>query len=117
MFHLPKEEFENWRSSIVTSNPAAKMGFRYPPYAFTEHGVAMLSSVICSQRAVALNIAIVRTFIKLRQLLATHEEISNRLDQLERRETERDGRVEYVLDTIQRLIADPQPEPNAASDF
>jgi hypothetical protein len=117
MFQLSKEEFENWRSQVVTSNPAAKMGLRYPPYAFTEHGIAMLSSVLRSPRAVAVNIAIVRTFIKLRQLLATHEEIGHRLDHLEWRESERDGKVKYVLDTIRRLIQEPEPEPKRRIGF
>ena len=117
MFQLSKEEFENWRSQIVTSNPGAKMGLRYPPYAFMEHGVAMLSSVLRSERAVAVNIAIVRTFIKLRQLLATHEEISHRLDHLEWRETERDARVEHVLDTIQGLVEEPEPGPKRRIGF
>jgi hypothetical protein len=56
MFQLSKEEFENWRSQIVTSNPRAKMGLRYAPYVFTEQGVAMLSSVLHSKRAVEINI-------------------------------------------------------------
>jgi hypothetical protein len=62
MFQLNGEELENWRSQIVTSNPGAKMGLRRPPYAFTEHGVAMLSSVLKSKRAVGLNILIIRAF-------------------------------------------------------
>jgi hypothetical protein len=65
MFQLDGEELQNWRSQIVTSNPGAKMGLRRPPYAFTEHGVAMLSSVIKSKRAAALNILIIRAFVRL----------------------------------------------------
>ena len=109
MFQLSKQEFENWRSQTVTSNPAAKMGLRYPPYAFTEHGIAMLSSVLRSPRAVAVNIAIVRTFIKLRELLATQEEIGHRLNQLEWRETERDGKGRI------RPRRDPAPHPGAGT--
>lgn len=63
MFQLTKEELENWRSQIAISNPGAKMGLRRPPYVFTEHGVAMLSSVLNSPRAVQMNILIVRAFI------------------------------------------------------
>ena len=59
MFQLNSEELQNWRSQIVTSNPGAKMGLRRPPHAFTEHGVAMLSSVLKSKRAVALNILVI----------------------------------------------------------
>src|ERR1039458_127566 len=66
MFQLNKEELENWRSQIEISNPGAKMGLRRPPYAFTELGVAMLSSVLGSKRAVHVNIAIMRTFVEAR---------------------------------------------------
>jgi hypothetical protein len=64
MFQLSHEEFENWRSQVVTSNPGAKMGMRRPPYAFTEHGAAMLSAVLNSERAVQMSILIVRAFVK-----------------------------------------------------
>ena len=66
MFQLSQGEFENWRSQIVTSNSAARMGLRRRPYAFTEQGVAMLSSVLNSERAIEVNIAIMRTFVHLR---------------------------------------------------
>src|SRR4051812_15612668 len=68
MFQLSEEEFRNWKSQIVTSNPSAKMGLRKRPYAFTEQGVAMLSSVLHSERAVLVNIAIMRAFVQLREL-------------------------------------------------
>lgn len=68
MFVLAKEEFENWKSQIVMS-PAERIGLRHPPLAFTEQGVAMLSGVLRSPRAVNANIAIMRAFVKLRQLL------------------------------------------------
>ena len=92
-------------------------GRRYLPYAFTEHGVAMLSSVLRSQRAVEVNIAIVRTFIKLRQLLATHKELAHRLDELEWRESERDGRVQYVFEQIQQLIDAPATDSDKRFGF
>src|SRR5690348_8325474 len=68
-FQLSKEELANWRSQIVTSNPATKMGLRRPPYVFTELGVAMLSSVLRSERAVQMNILIMRAFVRLRELI------------------------------------------------
>ena len=68
MFVLDKTEFETWRSRFVTSN-ADRKGVRYPPMAFTEQGVAMLSSVLNSQRTVQVNIAIMRTFVHLRRML------------------------------------------------
>ena len=85
MFQLTKEELENWRSQFVMSNPGAKMGLRRPPYAFTEQGVAMLSSVLRSQRAVQVNIEIMRAFVRLRQMLASHADLARKLDALERK--------------------------------
>jgi hypothetical protein len=83
MFQLNQEELENWRSQIVMSNPAAKMGLRRPPYAFTELGVAMLSSVLNSDRAVQMNIVIMRAFVRLRELSATHKELARQIEKLE----------------------------------
>ena len=83
MFRLSSEEFDNWRSQIVTSNPGAKMGIRRPPYAFTEHGAAMLSAVLNSGRAVQMSILIVRAFVKLRELLAGNKDLALRIEQIE----------------------------------
>ncbi len=92
-------------------------GRRYRPYVFTEQGIAMLSGVLTSQRAIEVNIVIMRTFVKLRQLLATHEELAHRLDQLEWRQAEQDGRVQYVFETIQHLIEAPAEEPKRRIGF
>ncbi len=110
MFQLSKEELQNWRSQIVTSNPAAKMGLRRPPYAFTEHGVAMLSSVLRSKRAVQLNILIVRAFIRLRQYLATHKEVVREIEDLKRTQQGQGKQIEAIVDVINRLL-EPPPEP------
>ncbi len=112
MFRISSSEDESLRSQIAASN-AGRGGRRNLPYAFTELGIAMLSSVLRSQRAIHVNMAIMRTFVRLRQLLATHEELARRLDALEWRESERDGRVQYVFETIQHLIEAPQPQPPA----
>ena len=85
--------------------------------AFTEQGIAMLSSVLTSERAVAVNISIMRTFVKLRQLLATHEDLAHRLDQLEWRQSEQESRVQYVFETIQQLIEAPEIEPKRRIGF
>lgn len=77
MFQLSKQEFKDWRCQFVTSNSADKMGLRYPPHVFTEPGVAMLSSVLNSKRAIQVNIQIIRTFIKLRKMLLTHIDLSS----------------------------------------
>jgi hypothetical protein len=119
-FQLMAEETEALRSQLRPQTKA-RGGRRYYPYAFTEQGIAMLSSVLRSRRAIAVNIVIMRTFVKLRQLLATHEDLAHRLDQFEWRMAKQDGRVQYVFETIQHLIeapADPQTvEPKRRIGF
>jgi hypothetical protein len=114
MFQLSPAEADSLRFQIGRSkNSTARGGRRFCPSAFTEQGIAMLSGVLNSARAVQVNIAIMRTFVRLGQLLATHEELARRLDQLEWRQSEQDGRVQYVFETIQGLIEAPA-EPVAA---
>ncbi len=110
MFQLTPEELESLRFQFGTSNEG-RGGRRYRPYAFTEQGIAMLSGVLTSKRAIEVNVAIMRTFVRLRQLLTTHEELARRLDQLEWRQSEQNGRVQYVFETIQQLIEAPAPLP------
>jgi hypothetical protein len=107
MFQLSKEEFEIWRSQFVTSNSAAKMGLRRRPYAFTEQGVAMLSSVLRSQRAIEVNIAIMRAFVKLREIMATHKDLARKLEDLERRLGQHDEKFQIVFEAIRQLMAPP----------
>ena len=108
MFQLTKQELENWRSQIAMSNPGAKMGLRRPPYAFTELGVAMLSSVLNSDRAVQMNIIIMRAFVKLRELMATHKDLARKIEQLERQQQEHGQQIAAVYTMIKRLIAAPR---------
>jgi hypothetical protein len=75
MFAMNKREFKNWRSQIVTSNFADNMGLRYAPFCFTEQGVTMLSCVLNSERAIKVNIQIIRIFTKLRGMLITNKDI------------------------------------------
>jgi len=82
MFVLTGKEFINWRSQFVTSN-SDKMGLRHAPMAFTEQGVAMLATVLNSERAIDVNIAIMRTFVKLRQMLDSHARLAKKLAELE----------------------------------
>jgi hypothetical protein len=111
MFQLTRKEDEALRSQIVTSNQGSgRGGRRYPPYAFTEQGIAMLSSVLTSKRAIEVNIAIMRTFVRLRQLLARHEELGRRLEQLEWRQDEQGQQIQVVFETIQHLIEAPAEE-------
>ena len=92
MFGLTGKEFINWRSQFVTSN-SDKMGFRHAPMAFTEQGVAMLATVLNSKRAIDVNIAIMRTFVKLRQMLDSHARLAKKLAELE---TKYDGQFRIV---------------------
>ena len=102
MFQLSEEEFDYWRSQIVMSNPSAKMGLRRPPYAFTEQGVAMLSSVLRSQRAVQVNIKIMRTFVKLREMLVNNKDLAVKLNKLEKKY---DDQFNIVFDAIRQLMS------------
>ncbi|MBZ5621890.1 MAG: ORF6N domain-containing protein [Acidobacteriia bacterium] len=110
MFQLSKDELESWRSQIVMSNPGAKMGLRRQPYAFTEHGVAMLSSVLRSKRAVEINIIIVRTFVKLRRLLATNAELALKVAQ-------HDQEIGILFEHVQALLEPPAPKKSHPIGF
>jgi len=112
MFQLTPEENTALKSQIVISK--GRGGVRTPPYAFTEQGVAMLSSVLRSQRAVAVNIQIVRTFVKLRQLLATNADLSRRLDALEEKY---DKQFRVVFDAIRELMTPPEEPPKPQIGF
>jgi ORF6N domain len=115
LFELKEDEIAALLSQNVIPSRRTLGGAN--PLAFTEQGIAMLSSVLTSERAIEVNIAIMRTFVKLRQLLATHEELAHRLDQLEWRQSEQEGRVHYVFETIQHLIESPHPEPKRRIGF
>jgi hypothetical protein len=104
MFQLSKKEFEILRSQTVTSSWG---GRRYPPYAFTEQGVAMLSSVLRSSRAIQVNIEIMRSFVRLRQMLATHRDLARKLDELEQKY---DEQFSIVFDAIRQLMTPPTRE-------
>lgn len=103
MFRLSTAETSNW-SQIVTSSLKHR-GKTYRPYAFTEQGVAMLSSVLRSQRAVKVNIAIMRAFVKLRQTLETNRELARRFEELEKRVGEHDHEIAAILEAIRQLMA------------
>jgi len=108
MFQLSREEFAVLRSQSVTSSDWG--GRRYTPYAFTEQGVAMLSSVLRSQRAIQVNIEIMRAFIRLRQMLASHAELARKLDALEKKY---DAQFKDVFEAIRQLMAPPEPKRRA----
>ena len=106
MFVLDQNEFENWRSQIVISN-SVRMGLRYPPMAFTEQGVAMLSSVLRSKRAIFVNVEIMRTFVRLRRMLASNAELAKKLEDLEKKY---DHQFRVVFDAIRELMIPPEPQ-------
>ena len=101
MFELTIEEFDNLRSQIVTSSYG---GTRYMPFAFTEQGVAMLSSVLNSKKAIEVNIAIMRTFVVLRNSILSLEEITNRVSEIEQQFPEIYKALNYLMDTHQKNI-------------
>ena len=105
MFQLSKEELGNWRCQFVTSNSTDKMGLRYPPYAFTEQGVAMLSGVLNSPRAVHANIQIMRTFTKLREMILTHKDLQRKIESMEGKY---DHQFKIVFGAIKRLLEPPE---------
>ncbi len=109
MFQLSKEELGNWRCQFVTSNSTDKMGLRYPPYAFTEQGVAMLSGVLNSPRAVHANIQIMRTFTKLREMILTHKDLQRKIESMEGKY---DKQFKVVFDALRGLIEPPEKPKN-----
>lgn len=105
MFQLTAKEYENLRFQFGTSSSYG--GRRYRPYAFTEQGVAMLSSVLRSDRAVQVNVQIMRMFVRLRQLLSSNAALAGKLDQLERKY---DHQFKIVFDAIRQLMTDDAAE-------
>ena len=116
MFQLTNEEFLNWRSQIAISN-SEKMGLRRRPYAFTEHGAIMAANILNSGRAVEMSIRVVRTFIKLRQLLTTHKELAYKLSELERKIEKHDTEIQAIFESIRQLMAPTPQKPKRHIGF
>lgn len=108
MFQLSAEEYDEvkkvLRFQFETSKQAGRGGRRYLPYAFTEQGVAMLSSVLRSERAVMMNVAIMRAFVKLREYLSTHKELARKLSELEQRIERHDAEIRAIFEAIRQLM-------------
>jgi hypothetical protein len=113
MFQLKHEEFTNLRSQIVTSS-SPHGGRRYQPLVFTEQGVAMLSGLLNSPRAIAVNIAIMRTFVRLRQLIASHADLARKLAELENKY---DEQFKVVFDAIRELMSPAVPRRSREMGF
>ena len=107
MFQLTDREYHSLRSQIVTLNSGRGRHRKYLPYAFTEQGVAMLSSVLRSNRAVQVNIEIMRAFVRLREVLATHKDLAAKLEAIEKKY---DAQFKVVFDAIRQLMIPPEPK-------
>jgi hypothetical protein len=105
MFQLTGAEFANLKSQIVTSSWGGIR--RAPPYAFTEQGVAMLSSVLRSRRAMQVNVEIMRAFVRLRRMLTSHAELARKLTEMEKTY---DAQFKVVFDALRQLMAPPEPK-------
>ena len=117
MFEMTKEELENWRSQIATSNSSDKMGLRYLPFCFTEQGVAMLSSVLNSAGAIRVNIQIIRLFTKMRELLLTHKDILLKLELIEKKVIKHDDEIAVIFKALKQMLQAPKPEARRRIGF
>lgn len=111
MFEMTKEEFQNWRSQIVISN-SDLMGLRFMPFCFTEQGVAMLSSVLNSERAINVNIQIIRIFTRIRHMFIDNTELRLEIEKIKSKLDNQDKNMEVVFRYLDELIEskeDPKP--------
>jgi phage regulator Rha-like protein len=114
MFQLTKEESEVLRSQFATLKKGRGGHRKYLPYVFTEQGVAMLSSVLSSDRAVQVNIGIMRAFVRLREILATHKDLARKLEEMEKKY---DEQFAVVFRAIRELMTPPEPPPKRRIGF
>ncbi|MFH0935705.1 MAG: ORF6N domain-containing protein [Candidatus Omnitrophota bacterium] len=113
MFQLTSGEALN----LISQNAISRWGgIRKMPYAFTEQGVAMLSSVLNSERAIRVNIAIMRAFVKLREILLTHKDLAAKLEKLERKYADHDEKIQAIFNAIKQLLEPPE-SPKAKLGF
>ena len=109
MIELTKEELENWMSQIATSN-SIKMGLRKPPLCFTEQGVAMLSSVLNSERAIQMNIQIIRIFTKMKEMALTHKDMLLKIEKLETETGKNSIDIQTIFKALKQLLQEPKIE-------
>jgi hypothetical protein len=114
MFQLTPEEYGALRSQIVTLKSGRGQHRKFLPYVFTEQGVAMLSSVLNSKRAITVNIEIMRAFVRLRQILASHTDLARKLEALEKKY---DAQFKIVFDAIRELMAPAEPKSKRKIGF
>lgn len=113
MFQLTSEEWENLKSQFATSSWG---GRRILPYVFTEHGVLMLSSVLNSERAIAVNIKVVRVYNKLREMLFTNQELLHRIEEIERKAAGHDERILGIFDYLKKLTREDEEQAEAKQE-
>jgi phage regulator Rha-like protein len=116
MFQLTRAEAGALRSQIVTLEKGRGRHSKYAAFAFTEHGVAMLSSVLRSKRAVAMNILIIRAFVRLRELLATHKDLARKMEELEEHQTHQAVQINSILKHLIEAPKKPKRPMGFASD-
>ena len=118
MFEMNKKEFENWRSQFVTSNfnDSNRMGLRYAPFCFTEQGVTMLSCILNSERAILVNIQIIRIFTRLREMVLTNKDVLLKLELLEKQVMKQHGDIQAIFGALKKLFNPPQ-EPRQRIGF
>lgn len=109
MFEMNKEELENWRSQNVTSKED-RLGLRYAPFCFTEQGVTMLSCVLNSERAIKVNIRMIRTFTRMREMLLTHKDLLLEMEEIRKKVSGQDEKIELIFNYLKQFIKD-QEEP------
>lgn len=114
MFQLSEKEFVNLKSQFATSSWG---GRRKLPNAFTEHGTIMAANVINSQRAVEISVHVVRAFVRLRELVSTHKELSHKLDELERKVSSHDQAIAGLINAIRQLMSPSEPKKKRAIGF
>ena len=114
MFQLTKEEYDILRSQFATLEKGRGRHRKYLPFAFTEQGVAMLSSVLNTERAILVNVEIMRTFVRLRDILATHKDLARKLEELEKKY---DEQFAVVFEAIRELMKPPELPPKRRIGF
>ena len=107
MFEMNQQEFEAWRSQFVTSRED-KQGLRYAPFCFTEQGVTMLSCILKSDRAIEVNIKVIRVFVQLRKMIMTHKDLILKVEKIEQQMDGQGHEIKVLFDYIKRLIEDKE---------
>ena len=106
MFQMTEEEFQVWRTQFASSK-SDRQGLRYAPFCFTEQGVTMLSCILNSEKAINVNIQIIRIFTRMREVLLNHKDILLKLEQLEKQVTKHNSEIEYIFNVLKRLVQEP----------